>query len=1225
MMRKRLLVFFAVMFVLSASLFVGCGAEPVKPDLKDLSVNVTDAPAAIDLGTYTLENVFVNEKAFTSYSVKNGKLNFTFATYATLGEGTHNVKLVFKEEELKFKITVTDPAKPNYSYALESAYVFGSNQALILPTVTRNDTKNYDIKYTLSKGSTQIFEKNNLERESETFELGDLQPGEYTVKVEVIDKDTTVGTRTSVVTVREEVNYAAAECIEDEAEIFSYTAFIGLSYRADKNALAIERILEDAGMASRLVLSSSTIAEEVADGANTLTLTYRIEGEGTGTFGAVEYATTDEFDSGEVVRTFVPESAAHDAWVTKKFRISEFADENYFVLLPRHADGETVYLREMFFETFDGDQLVAEDGVDLWETATDSSLKVSYSDGMLHIERIAAISEFSNAAEYARISLDWFRAWKTVGKSAVEFEVKANDTLKVSPDAFTLSVVAREKQQTDETTVEVAVYPAYGAYQVTVTNTTAKIYVDLDALLALRTDAEELAVSVNGEEGSILSIKSITFADSEALAAFDEARYETENYADSLFGWSHTSGQFIGVSYDAALSAIKATVNEKIEQEYYNSTNAKFFFGSHDLKAALESGKKYLKFSYRSDLEGLVFRVFNHTVNEPVIEGGVPRFDAVLLGIDRAFTVGEANAWETGYISLENFFSLEQSEGIFAFGLCGDKGTSLWIKDICFAGDAEYKADLRAQDAFSAENVPNWNRFANNSTGVALSYDAAESAMCFAPAGTDGISGRHYAVYYDAAVLRALYANGTPAVTFEIKVNATAAGDPAYGLRFFGDTELAHRIDTGAPSTSFVYADYLSKDLSTDVYTTIWIDLEGFLKNDFRYFGFVPSGAAGSQFWIRNLTAKTDAEYDEYRAEQVKEMLAAQNFTSSAKLWTSAAPAYHLGIGYNEAESALTVKQVIEANNKNFLSSNMCLISMPGASVKTLYDTYKNFGANYLKFSYRVVNPAANEIAALRLMGSKDPNDFSGTYKVYYAKEQWQTAVISLDEFFAMPGYADFFTFVCAVSADATIEIKDMKFATPEENAAYIEGVDILSKDEYAYYTDEDGTFTSFAKHGNNWKMDDPYYFRGYEASDGAVRWHIQSGYTGALNQQDFVIYYAANYLKQARDAGFTKLTFQVKVDAAFLAAEGATGVRIFAKERPEKTSGANIVTSVEQGIWQYKDVTFTEADTYQAVEIVIADFLQAGDSGVDANWIGFVLGGPNGSNVTFKDFTLAK
>ena len=209
---KFLLVLTLTTLCAFGGLIVGCSEpepEVKKPVVSDISVDVGDSLNPIDNGDWQITSVELDGKVLeisTDYLIVDGYLVWGVDFYGEWGLGEHTIKLVAGEENVSFKVTVTDDKAPDYEFDMgfeEKMILVGED--LTLPVVARsNKYQAYNVEYSLvKKGVTDpIYVQTNVEATEDSIVIADLASGDYTYTVKVVKGQTEVASYSAVVKFR---------------------------------------------------------------------------------------------------------------------------------------------------------------------------------------------------------------------------------------------------------------------------------------------------------------------------------------------------------------------------------------------------------------------------------------------------------------------------------------------------------------------------------------------------------------------------------------------------------------------------------------------------------------------------------------------------------------------------------------------------------------------------------------------------------------------------------------------------------------------------------------------------------------------------------------------------------------------------------------------------------------------------------------------------------------
>lgn len=1213
-MKKKVVLILSLILIISTMMFIaGCDNidnnnvdnTPIVnvPVFEDITVNITDVPTELSLGTYTLKKVYVDgvEYAAENYSVQNKKLTFLFENYGEIGVGEYTIKLEFDEGDLTFVLTVTDTTTPDYTYDLAQSIVFGKNETVQFPTVVRNDDQQqYDCKYiVVNSSNVEVFNQDNIT--SESFTLSELAYDDYNLTVQIVKDEVTVEEFECDFSVINNDNYAVQQSLDDS--LFDYTAFMTVVYDSEYRAIKSTKGFEATGVAARLAFLNSVIANKVADGYNTLKFKYLVESSeaNTSTFAINSYTTADDFETSEIAKVYIPEFApATDVWLEKEIYIADNTQADYFAFILNNDLNSSIYLKDIYFDTVDLNNLITLRNIDLWEYSTDETIAFTYNEdnSCFEILRKTDNSNLNSINDNIYLSLDWLKAWQDAEEVAFSFSVKGNNTF-VSSAANSIKLFA-SASVTDSLTGE------YETIAIDTADEFKTIVIDLDQFIDANEDANYLVISFGGATGSLISIKDFIVADQTALNNYITAKYENANYADSIDNWSSLVPERLTMTFDDTENAIKVTLNSDLPEVNLTSSYNKIYFSTADIyKAYNEYNKGYMKFSYKvNDTYMSIgkFRIYNNMTQ-------------ATNGIYSTYEVESANVWLTGYISLESFFALPVTESVMAFTFCGNTNSTILFKDFVFATEQEYINSELEKDIFGSANSSNWKV---TSANLATTYDATEEAVRFAPNNINGLNGRYFVTYYDTFILKAAQAAGYKAWSFNVKVNETFANNPVSGS-FVAGVRLFGKVNSGLDGVAiadgsagiYVYHDIVDNEISSEQYIQVVVDLDDLFSrgNDINYFGMVISGVNGSYAWFKDGSYMTDSEYNTYLQEQASIVIDSKNYAQSTAGWTNKLTNYKT-MTYDEENSAIKVT-FTTSRPLGGMGSNDNEIYMSTTDIYNTYTTYKDYGAKFLKFSYKASADYLS-VGCFKLLGKDIVTDYNSLYKTYYVEtaDQWITEYISLEAFFGMTGGSSVLNFCLSGPADSIIMFKDIKFATLNDYAAYMQTKDIFTSNEINYQG---------AAYATNWQVTSTNIAKSYDATEDALK--VVTNIATVINGRHFVAYYSANIIKEAYAAGFTELSFKVKCNSTLVNTENG-GLRIFGKV----AYGLDTVgiQDASAGIYEYQDVTEFTADTYQTVTIDIADFLAMDDDTNDIMYLGIVVAGNQGSTVYFKDFTLA-
>ena len=170
------------------------------PDIAGVTADVVERPSGIYTNGCELLNVYVDGEEIpdTHYVTRNGRFILAYETYGDeLSVGEYEVKLVFKQGEASYKLTVVDEADPICSFSpgeIKKSYVKGD--VLQMPLVVRlNDYQTYDSVYAVYNEHGTIEQTyTNLEMSEGAQEIVWDSVGSYTVEVSLKRGDQTVKT-----------------------------------------------------------------------------------------------------------------------------------------------------------------------------------------------------------------------------------------------------------------------------------------------------------------------------------------------------------------------------------------------------------------------------------------------------------------------------------------------------------------------------------------------------------------------------------------------------------------------------------------------------------------------------------------------------------------------------------------------------------------------------------------------------------------------------------------------------------------------------------------------------------------------------------------------------------------------------------------------------------------------------------------------------------------------
>lgn len=512
--------------------------EPsVAPMLSDLEVDVTDRPSAISLGTYRLNDLYVDGKKLgkEEYAVRNGYMILACSRYGALGLGTHTVKLDFAEEDLSYSIKVSDKKTPIYTYSLERTLMFMDGEDVTFPVVQReNPYQDYDTRYLVTdENNREIFRKENLEAETDRLVLNDLALGDYRLRVQI---------RKSGALIKEHVGEFSVEKyvdnIFDQKQLgmwkISLPSVISKAYNEKEGAMAFTTVGVARGDGLfgpnfEVYYPADTLREALKAGCKTLSFEYKVNQifadtpetmpELNGGAGGIRlYAKTVDGQASGAVMANTPDVFLYKDLTecpTEYTRV-DINIEELLALSPdiRHIafvlscsrDG-TIYFRNARFRTAESglhqDNIFDADNAKKWFRTNHNATETRFDEAN---DRFALKLNWANDNIEARdlaiyFNANYLRSALAAGKTKLTF--------RVSGTADTLRIYARRLDfKTYET--KIVTNPEEGIYlygeDVSLSETPALVEIDLETFLALDPDTNYLALTVAGAKNSELYV-----------------------------------------------------------------------------------------------------------------------------------------------------------------------------------------------------------------------------------------------------------------------------------------------------------------------------------------------------------------------------------------------------------------------------------------------------------------------------------------------------------------------------------------------------------------------------------------------------------------------------------------------------------------------------------------------------------------------------------------------
>lgn len=611
------------------------------------------------------------------------------------------------------------------------------------------------------------------------------------------------------------------------------------------------------------------------------------------------------------------------------------------------------------------------------------------------------------------------------------------------------------------------------------------------------------------------------------------------------------------------------------------------------LNAWMENGSYGFRFSVKGNDASLGFYAGNHATD---FETG---------GLKGISSVG--SEYSEYFITFDEWERANPNAEYLVITLSGGAGASVSFDGFVSASAEDYAEYLlRTPDIFTADRVGEWKQASAN---VTAAWDAAESAVKFGTKGHDGLSGRYFAAYYDVSLLKMAKESGYAAMSFKVKADAaflTPVAGKDSGFRIYG--KVNEGLDTAGITTNatagiYVYKDVRIAELSADDWVTVTVGLDDFFasSNDIRYFAMVVSGPVGSAIWMKESDFLTAEEYEDVLREEAEAIIFARSYAESTAGWATGIPAY-LVMSFDDSENAVRfdfkADRPIGAVGS---ADNYARLDM--TDIKSVYNTYGEYGAKYLKFSYRVDSTYAAGPAFIKLIGTATTalDNYDNVYRSYYATtaDTWVTEYISLDAFFGMKTEPTMFNFLIGGPAQSYIMFKDVKFATETEYVAYMSERNLF---------ESHGVFHQ-QEYASNWRVSSVNKVTcSFDADASGMKVTLKTANT--VDRDVAAVMYSAMFLKELVAAGCTEMSFDVSGTV--------TTMRIFGRLGKQKVD-SSVAAGVE-GIYLYRD-DVSISETAVRVTINLAEFLALDGANGDISMFAFSFSGNAGSTITFSNF----
>lgn len=549
---------------------------------------------------------------------------------------------------------------------------------------------------------------------------------------------------------------------------------------------------------------------------------------------------------------------------------------------------------------------------------------------------------------------------------------------------------------------------------------------------------------------------------------------------------------------------------------------------------------------------------------------------------------------------------------VFDFENCDDVTIAVTI------GDTDETPAIPGGELSAKENFELWSA---NSSSVTLSYEDTENALVLTKTtDTDNTKAKENMVYCNADYIRLAEEYGAACIQFEYKANEVLTDSDSAGFRFYA-TETVTALTGGFDSFT-----------ATTQWQTATIDIEQFFvaNSNVQYFGIVLGGAKNSTLSIKNWRIGTREQLNEYR---VSSLLPNYGFSEENISKWFVANQSGVKLGWDEEKGMSLTAQM--ANTGLWTRDSMAYTPV------TFMRIAQSAGYQAISFTVKAddefasyVPGAANGIAlgkgirvVSKMVDGRDDNriiDGMATGICQYGDFGTESGIsqftitISLDSFFALNSNAKFLGLVVGAPAGSSFYLSDLKLiegtggSTPEPDPDIPEAEKSLLE-KYGFSQKNTPSTAS----GGIWDVNSGGVMaKSWDVATNSMKVSMSNA-NAQIAGRDFVTYTSIDMLKDAKDAGYAKVSFKVSsTDGAML--DAGRGLRVYSKTTAGRAGdGAGVVDSAAYGTYVYGDFGLEAGTTEMTVVIDIEEFLALN---VTANYIGIVVNIPINTSVYFSE-----
>ena len=866
-MKKAMLSVLAAVFLLSVGLCVGCGPkeeEPVfvEPELRNLTVDVSDRPEGVFLGDALLSEVSLDGRKLeqNEYLIRERYFLFTFAYYGEIGKGAHTAAFSFSNHDaVNLTITVDDALPPDYDLPTVRYYEYSAKQTVTFPEIVRNRPyQNYSVNYALKKGEQTVFEAGDGKENERPTSAEGFETGEYVYVVRVEQNETVLEEQTYPVFVGCGENLFSAENFANNWQLQS-TAYMNVAFDDATNAIRVDKD-GDVGCEERLFTSAnrrlyadaSALKAAFESGYNQWYFSYYSEltGDVCG-FRLYRRVGHAAGDCGAELCTVSNENLVKGAWTTVSVDLNmlfrgENADATEISITVVGENGTSIRFRHGYFDRIEYDKtdLFNENLVPFWTAQAPGNLNYEYDAGEGAAKVMRLTDNTSTAEQFTSVNnriyfrdLDALKETYEAGNRYLAFDYYS--TLGTgATGAYYGFRIASNTEITNNLGSEIVTFTggtlAENAWQTAI--------IDLEKVFGSGREAAELSFVVCGGAGSSLMLKNVRY--------LDEIPYESVFDANSVsYRWEGVTNCQITKSFDLAENAMKLTANNANVTS--GDRHHAIVIDKAVFEAALAEGYNAFTFQIKGDANFVAdatagFALYSHTN----VSASDNRNNEAGLFV-KTYAYGKVRGtqlsnseYRTVNVDLVALLSRSGMTGV-GIWLGGSAGSSVYVKGGTFT-------NMFLSDIFTEGNAPSWK--VTNGSVTTRSWDETEDAFKFAVTSAGATGGaRYFCTYLARTKLEQALEQGYKTFSFDLKANDTFMNSATSDIRIY-----SHKTDGAAEGTAisgvFVYRTLGTADVSASAYTTITVDLEAFLnlrQGDFGI-GFCLDGDNGSCIYLRN-------------------------------------------------------------------------------------------------------------------------------------------------------------------------------------------------------------------------------------------------------------------------------------------------------------------------------------------------------------------------------------